>query len=95
MIFVSCMLMGMVLWVSGEFSDHWDCTGYEGDQRIIYCTETEYRIPVEWFIRLDRNPIRATDLEDIIGFKHTQTLQRITKPGAADRLLDLAGGGIA
>ncbi len=74
----------------GRVLCHWDCTGYEGDQRIIYCTEIEYRIPVEWFIRLDHNPIRATDLEDIVGFKHTQALQRITKPGAADRLLDLA-----
>ena len=74
----------------GRVLCHWDYTGHEGNQRIIYCAETEYRISVKRFIRLDHNPIRPADLKDIIGYQPVQTLQRITKPGAAEQLLKLA-----
>ena len=74
---------------------HWDGIGYEGDQRIIYSTETEYQIPVDWCIRFVNNPISATALRDIFdwpprGWAWQSALGPITNSEAAERLLNLA-----
>ena len=56
----------------GRVCKRWNGCSYEGADRWIYrrCDEeyTEYRIPVDWYLKLTDNPIRIQEIRRIFGW---------------------------
>ena len=75
---------------AGWVCEFWDRCGYRGKNRLVYReTEyTEYRIGVDWCIKVAYNPIRPSDLREIIGWTPRRTLQRIKDTAVAERLFE-------
>ncbi len=74
---------------AGQVSESRAGSSYQGRDRLVYqYTEyTENRIPVDWFLSIDNNPISIADLREIVGWTPPKTLQPITKIDAAEGLL--------
>lgn len=74
---------------AGQVSESWAGSSYRGRDRLVYqyTQYTEYRIPVDWFLSIDNNPISIVDLREIVGWTPPKTLQPITKIDAAEALL--------
>jgi uracil-DNA glycosylase len=72
----------------GRVLERWD--GQACDPPLMYIEPynigPEYRIKVDWWIKLPHNPIKAQVLREIVGWTSPQTLQRIANHVAAERL---------
>lgn len=74
----------------GRVLEPWN--GQPVDPPMIYAPAQgpEYRIAVDWFLRLINNPVNPAVLREIIGWTPIGALQRVNDDAAAARLLDHA-----
>ena len=61
---------GYGIMAAGTVRECWDGCGYEGEDRKIYrsTSYTEYRISVDWYLKLTNNPIRIQEIRRIFGW---------------------------
>ena len=75
---------------AGRVCEFWDRCAYRGSDRLIYLDTgyTEYRIGVDWCLKVGGNPLCLDDLREIVGWTPLRTLQRIKDTDAAYRLFE-------
>lgn len=88
MLFMYVSRCGVV--AAGWVCEFWDRRAYWGSDRLVYrdTVYTEYRIGVDWCLKVVGNPIRPAELKEIVGWTPVPTLQRITDTNAAERLFE-------
>ena len=75
---------------AGWVAEFWDRCAYGGRNRLVYRdTEyTEYRIGVDWCLKIVGNPVVPAELREIIGWTPIPTLQCIKDTDAAEGLFE-------
>ena len=88
MLFMYVSRCGVV--AAGWVAESWDRRAYWGGDRLVYqdTVYTEYRIGVDWCLKVIGNPVVPAELREIIGWTPIPTLQRIKDTGAAERLFE-------
>ena len=88
MLFMYVSRRGVV--AAGWVCEFWDRCAYRGRDRLVYRdTEyTEYRIGVDWCLKVIYDPVRPSDLREIVGWTPIPTLQRIKDTAVAERLFE-------
>ena len=88
MLFMYVSRRGVV--AAGWVCEFWDRCGYKGKDRLVYRdTEyTEYRIGVDWCLKIIYDPVRPSDLREVVGWTPIPTLQRIKDTDIAERLFE-------
>ena len=88
MLFMYVSRCGVV--AAGWVCEFWDRRAYRAKDRLVYqdTIYTEYRIGVDWRLKIVGNPMRPADLREIIGWTPIRTLQRIRDTDAAERLFE-------
>ncbi len=72
----------------GRALERWDGKSYDAPMVPSPLGENEYRLPVDWFIELQGEPISAVDLKRIRLWPPRLTVQQIGYPIAAEMLLN-------
>lgn len=88
MLFMYVSRRGVV--AAGWVCEFWDRCAYRGSDRLVYrdTAYAEYRIGVDWCAKVVHNPVRPTELREIIGWTPISTQQRIKDTNAAERLFE-------
>lgn len=75
---------------AGRVCEFWDRCAYRDSDRLVYqdTPYTEYRIGVDWCLKVVGNPMDPADLRAIIGWTPLRTLQRIKDIDTAERLFE-------
>ena len=88
MLFMYVSRRGVV--AAGWVCEFWDRCAYGGRDRLVYRDTgcTEYRIGVDWCLKVVHNPVRPSDLREIIGWTPIPALQLIKDTNAAEKLFE-------